>query len=117
METQIHPIAGIQHFNHVNLIGKIASEPKIVILPGGRKVANFSISTKENRLDRDGNITVKNEWHRITAFGRWVSILEELCNKGILVAVEGRLVSRFYKTETGARQMMSEIEVNDLIIL
>ncbi|MNU95537.1 Single-stranded DNA-binding protein [compost metagenome] len=53
----------------------------------------------------------------MTAFGRWVSVLEELCTKGINVAVEGRLVSRFYRTESGERRMFSEIEVNDLIIL
>lgn len=104
-------------YNHVNIIGKMASDPKISILPGGRKVANFSMSTKEQYLDKDGSLCVKQDWHRITAFGRWVRVLEELCVKGCNVAVEGRLVSRFYKSETGERKMFSEIEINDLIIL
>ncbi len=107
----------ILHMNHVNIIGKISSEPKVSILPGGRRVVNFSLATKEHYLDKDGNLQVKQDWHRLTAFGRWVNILEELCAKGINVAVEGRLVSRFYKTESGERKMFSEIEVNDLIIL
>jgi single-strand DNA-binding protein len=107
----------ILHMNHVNIIGKISSEPKVSLLPGGRRVVNFSLATKEHYLDKDGNLQVKQDWHRLTAFGRWVSILEELCAKGINVAVEGRLVSRFYKTESGERKMFSEIEVNDLIIL
>ena len=62
-------------------------------------------------------MSIKQDWHRVTAFGRWATILEELCRKGVNIAVEGRLVSRFYKMETGERKMFSEIEVNDLIIL
>jgi single-strand DNA-binding protein len=107
----------ILHMNHINIIGKISSDPKVSLLPGGRKVVNFSLATKEHYLDQEGNIQVKQNWHRMTAFGKWVSILEELCSKGINVAVEGKLVSRFYRTESGERKMFSEIEVNDLIIL
>lgn len=105
------------HMNHVNIIGRISSKPRINELPGGRKVANFSVATNESYLDVEGNLQVKQYWHRITAFGRWVNILEDLCEKGINVAVEGRLVSRFYRTANGERQMVSEVEVNDLIIL
>jgi single-strand DNA-binding protein len=107
----------VLHMNHVNIIGKIASEPRVSVLPGGRKIVNFSLSTNEHYLDKEGNLKVKQDWHRLTAFGRWVSVLEELCGKGINIAVEGRLVSRFYKNPAGERQMISEIEVNDLIIL
>lgn len=107
----------ILHMNHVNIIGKISSDPKISLLPGGRRVVNFSLATKEHYLDQEGNLRIKQDWHRMTAFGRWVGILEELCSKGINVAVEGRLVSRFYRTESGERKMFSEIEVNDLVIL
>ena len=105
------------HLNHVNLIGKITSEPRIAVLPGGRRVAQFSMATRETYLDENGKACVKQNWHRMTAWGRWVNILEELCTKGINVAVEGKLVSRFYKMTNGQRQMISEIEVNDLIIL
>jgi single-strand DNA-binding protein len=105
------------HINHVNIIGKMTSDPRIAVLPGGRKVAQFSLSTNESYLDEQGNVWIRQNWHRMTAWGRWVSVLEELCSKGINVAVEGKLVSRFYRLENGKRQMVSEIEVNDLIIL
>ncbi|MES2556064.1 MAG: single-stranded DNA-binding protein [Bacteroidota bacterium] len=105
------------HMNHVNLIGKMTSDPRIAVLPGGKKVAQFSLSTNESYLDEDGNVCVRQNWHRMTAWGRWVSVLEELCTKGVSLAIEGKLVSRFYRLENGKRQMISEIEVNDLIIL
>ncbi len=107
----------VLHLNHVNIIGRLASEPKILTLPGGRRIVNFSLATKEHFFDREGNMKVKQDWHRLTAYGRWVQIMEELCAKGNNIAVEGKLVSRFYKTSDGERKMISEIEVNDLIIL
>lgn len=105
------------HINHVNIIGKMTSDPRIDTLPGGRRVAQFSMATKESYMDETGNIKTRQNWHRMTAWGRWVVVLEELCTKGIHIAVEGKLVSRFYQLDNGRRQMISEIEVNDLIIL
>ena len=40
--------------NHVNLIGKVCSTPKIVELANGRKIAQFTLSTKEMYLDSSG---------------------------------------------------------------
>lgn len=107
----------MKYMNHVNLIGKIASEPKVVQLENGRKLAQFSMSTQEIYLDAEGNSKKKNYWHRVSAWGNWVSILEELGQKGINLAVEGKLVSRFYKTASGEKKFITEVEVNDLIIL
>jgi single-strand DNA-binding protein len=103
--------------NHVNLIGKISSEPKVLILENGRKLAQFSMSTQETFLDEFGNVIKKNQWHRISAWGNWVNVLEELGQKGIKLAVEGKLVSRFYKNQAGSKQFVTEVEVNDLVIL
>lgn len=102
--------------NHVNLIGKISSMPKVIELQNGKKIAQFSMSTQETYLDADGNVKKKNYWHRISAWGNWVSVLEELGEKGLHLAVEGKLVSRFYKTN-GSQKLVTEVEVNDLILL
>ena len=103
--------------NHVNLIGKICSAPKVVELTNGRKIAQFSLSTQESYLDVDGTTKVRKQWHRISAWGRWVGILEELGEKGLSLAIEGRLISRFYKSKTGVRKLVTEVEVNDLVLL
>lgn len=102
--------------NHVNLIGKVSSSPKIVELADGRKVAQFTMSTRELYLDDTGKTKSRSNWHRLTAWGRWVQVLEELCQEGMDLAVEGKLVTRFYKND-GQRKCISEVEINDLIIL
>ena len=48
--------------NHVNLIGKITSLPRIYELPNGRKIAQFTMSTKETYLDEEGNPKNKSNW-------------------------------------------------------
>ncbi len=102
--------------NHVNLIGKVCSIPKIIELPNGHKRAQFTMATKEFYLDSEGNTKTKRNWHQLTAWGRWVQVIEELCSKDMDLAIEGKLVSRFY-TERGTNKMVSEVEVNDLVIL
>lgn len=102
--------------NHVNLIGKVCSAPKFVELSNGRKIAQFTMSTKEMYLDETGKTKMRSNWHRLTAWGRWVQVLEELGIVGMDLAVEGKLVTRFYNNH-GERKCVAEVEVNDLIIL
>lgn len=102
--------------NHVNLIGKISSAVRYYEHPSGRRVAQFTLSTKETYLDEDGNTKVKNHWHRIAAWGRWVKVLEEFGHVHLQIALEGKLVTRFY-IRNGERQYISEVEVNDLVIM
>ncbi|MDD2982288.1 MAG: single-stranded DNA-binding protein [Crocinitomicaceae bacterium] len=103
--------------NHVNLIGKITSEPKVVLLQNGQKIAQFSMSTQESYLDQEGNLKNRKQWHQISAWGNWVHVLEQLGTIGLSLAIEGKLVSRFYKTKTGDRKVVTEVEVNDLVVL
>lgn len=102
--------------NHVNLIGKLTSKPRFYELPNGRKIAQFTMSTDETFLDENGNTKKKNHWHRMSAWGRWVQVLEELGVTGLPIAVEGKLISRFYQ-KGGEKRYISEVEVNDLIIM
>ena len=102
--------------NHVNLIGKMTSVPRYYELPSGRKVAQFTLSTSETFLDENGKTKKKSNWHRISAWGRWVQVLEELSQVNMELAIEGKLTTRFFE-KSGKRHVISEVEVNDLIIL
>lgn len=103
--------------NHVNLIGKMNSTPKFVELANGRKIAQFTLTTNETYLDAEGNTKSKKQWHQLSAWGRWVQVLEELGTAGMGLAVEGKLINRFYRSPSGEKRVVSEVEVNDLVIL
>ena len=102
--------------NHVNLIGKITAAPRYYEHPSGRKVAQFTMATQESYLDEEGNTKFKRHWHRIAAWGRWVKVLEEFGKVNLQVALEGKLITRFYYRD-GVKQFISEVEVNDLVIM
>jgi single-strand DNA-binding protein len=102
--------------NHVNLIGKMSSHPKIIELTNGRKIIRFTIATEETYLDEQGNNKTRFNWHRVTAWGNWVQVINSLLTIGMEVAIEGKLVSRFYKIG-GTPKYIHEVEVNDLVIL
>ena len=102
--------------NHVNLIGELTSLPRFYELPSGRRVAQFTLATKETYLDAEGNAKNKKHWHRISAWGRWTKILEELAREGMELAIEGKLTTLFYQ-RGGEKRFILEVEVNDLIIM
>ena len=102
--------------NHVNLIGRIASKPRYYEHPSGRRVAQFNLVTRESYLDENGTTKMKCHWHRIAAWGRWVKVLEEFGEVNLHLAIEGKLITRFYYRD-GLKQYVSEVEVNDLVIM
>ncbi len=102
--------------NHVNLIGRIASDLRYYEHPSGRRVVQFTLSTRESYLDENGNTKMKTHWHRIAAWGRWVKVLEEFGEINLQIAIEGKLITRFYFRD-GSKQFISEVEVNDLVIM
>lgn len=94
----------------------MASTPKVIELENGRRIAQFTMSTTEHYLDAEGKQKKKSYWHRLTAWGKWVNILDQHCTEGMHLAVEGKLVSRFYQQGV-ERKHIVEVEVNDLVIL
>ena len=107
----------INQMNHVNLIGQMSSDPKFIELKDGKRIARFSLSTKETYLDDEGQTKSVNNWHNVTAWGKWVPVLEQLGNKGQALAIEGKLRSRFYNNKSGQKKSFTEVEINDLVIL
>lgn len=103
--------------NHVNLIGTMVSNPKLIETETGRKNVHFSLATQEPYLDEQGKTKIRKQWHRISAWGVYATLISELGEKGLRVAVEGKLVSKFYQTPNGQRAMISEVEVNDLVLI
>jgi single-strand DNA-binding protein len=102
--------------NHVNLIGKISSHPRVTELQDGKIIAQFTLSTTEKYVDAKGEQKKRTNWHRLSAWGSWVKFLENRGKPGVELAVEGRLVTRFYG-KPGTRKVVTEVEINDLILL
>ncbi|MFM6946893.1 MAG: single-stranded DNA-binding protein [Flavobacteriales bacterium] len=104
------------HMNHVNLIGYMTADARTVQLEDGKCITRFTLATKEQYLDTNGTLRQRSQWHLLSAWGRWSKVLEECGAKGVHLAIEGKLVGRFYRAG-GQRRFVTEVEINDLVVL
>ncbi|HYF68363.1 MAG TPA: single-stranded DNA-binding protein, partial [Ohtaekwangia sp.] len=57
------------------------------------------------------------QWHNLVIWGKLVTIVENYLKKGSEVVVEGKLVHRVYETTSGEKRNITEINVNDLVLV
>ena len=103
--------------NKVMLIGNLGKDPEVRAIPSGVKVANFSIATSENYTDKNGQKVDKTEWHNIVMWRGLAEIAEKYLRKGSQVFVEGRLQTRSWDDQSGQRKYMTEVVVDNLVML
>lgn len=102
--------------NRVQLIGHVGQDPEIKQLENGR-VANFTIATNDSYTNAKGEKVEQTEWHRVSAWGKTVDIIEQLLKKGSHVAIEGKLTHRSYDDKDGNKRYITEVIANELVFL
>ncbi len=103
--------------NKVQLIGNVGNEPEITNLESGKKVAKFSIATNEFYKNSNGEKEQNTQWHNIVAWGKIAEIIEKYVGKGKEVALEGKLTSRSYETKEGEKRYVTEVVVDEILLL
>ena len=103
--------------NKVQLIGNLGNDPEIITMESGKKLAKFSLATNESYTNASGEKINKVEWHNLVAWGKTCDIVEKYLTKGKEVAVEGKLTSRSYETKEGEKRYVTEVVVNELLML
>jgi single-strand DNA-binding protein len=53
----------------------------------------------------------------LVAWGKVAEIVEKYLSKGKEVAIEGKLISRSYNDKDGNKKYITEIQVNELLML
>ena len=103
--------------NRVQLIGNLGNAPEVKTIESGKKVANFSMATNEHYRNAQGEKITETTWHNLVAWGKVAEIAEKYLSKGSEVAIEGKLVNRSYTDKEGVKKYVSEVEVNELLML
>jgi len=103
--------------NSVRLIGHAGDAPKIIQLESGRKIANFSVATNESYVDNAGNRKSETTWHRLVAYGPVANTAEKYIQKGVEVAIEGKLTNRSWDDKEGQKHYITEIVVNQMMVV
>ena len=103
--------------NKVQLIGHVGSEPEIVNLESGKKLAKFSIATNEHYKNKQGEKVTDTQWHNIVAWGKTADLVENYVPKGKEVGIEGKLTSRSYEDKEGNKKWITEVVCSELLLL
>lgn len=102
--------------NKVILIGNLGKDPEVQNYETGKK-ATFSIATTEVQRDREGNEVQHTEWHNVVMWRGLADIAESYLRKGSQVFVEGRLRSRSFDAKDGTKRHITEIQVDNMVLL
>ena len=102
--------------NSVQLIGRLGKDPEVKTY-GEKKKAYFSIATTDAYKNQKGEKIKDTQWHNVIIWGKLAGVAEKYLKKGNEVAVEGKLVHRVYETTAGEKRYITEINVNDFVML
>ena len=102
--------------NSVQLIGRLGKDPEVKEFDKSKK-ATFTIATNDSYKNQKGEKVEDTQWHNIVIWGQLAEVANKYLKKGMEVCVEGKLVHRNYETEKGEKRYVTEINVNDLLML
>ena len=103
--------------NKVQLIGNLGGTPDVKTTENGKKLCRFSIATNESYRNTQGEKVTETTWHQLIAWGAIAEIAEKYLDKGSEVAIEGKLINRNYTDKEGVKRFVTEIQVNELLLL
>ena len=91
--------------NKVLIAGRLTRDPEMRALASGKHVTQFSVATSEYA----GNGKERPEYHNVVTWDRLAEVCGRYLGKGQQVAVEGRLQTRSWDDDKGARHWKTEI--------
>lgn len=102
--------------NTVILVGRLGSDPELKYTPGGRAVCSFSLATSTRWSGPDGQ-QERTEWHRVVAWGDLAEECARRLRKGLRAYAEGRLETRSWEGEDGARRYRAEVVASSVVFI
>lgn len=110
--------------NKVMLIGNVGKDPDVRYLENNPaqqgntpKVSTFTLATTERYRDRNGNQQENTEWHNIVAWRGLADTVERFVKKGTQLYVEGKIRTRSWTDQTGAKRYTTEIIADTIQLL
>ncbi len=91
--------------NKVLLTGRLTRDPEMRSLASGKVVTTFTVASNEFI----GGGKEKAEYHPVVTWDRLAEIAERYLGKGQQVAIDGRLQTRSWDDDRGARHWKTEV--------
>lgn len=102
--------------NKVILIGNLTRDVELRYTPQGAAVAAFGVATNRQWKVAD-QVKEATEFHNIVAWNKLAELCGQMLAKGSRVYVEGRLQTRDWVDQAGAKRYRTEIVIDEMIVL
>ena len=103
--------------NKAQIIGNLTRDPELRQTKNNQSVCTVGVATNRSWTDSNGERHEEAEFHSVVCWGRLAEIVAEFLKKGSKVFFEGRLRTRNWEDEGGAKHYRTEIIAEDMIIL
>jgi single-strand DNA-binding protein len=103
--------------NKVMIIGHLGRDPEMRYTPSGKPVTTFTVATGRLWKSADGEQHSETEWFNVVAWGSLAERCKNYLSKGQQVYVEGRLQTRRWDDNEGAKHISIEIVANEMLML
>ena len=106
--------------NKVILVGNVGQDPEIRYTGdanNGTKVATIRLATTERYRDKNNNPQEHTEWHNVVVWRGQADVVEKYVKKGTQLYIEGRLRSRSWEDQTGAKRYAIDIVADTIQLL
>lgn len=105
--------------NKVILIGNVGRDPEVRYLDSGIAVASLPLATTDRAytLANGTQVPERTEWHNLVLWRGLAETAEKYVHKGDKLYVEGKMRTRSYDDQTGAKRYVTEIFVDSMEML
>jgi len=96
--------------NKVMLIGNLGADPELRQTTSGQSVCELRIATNDSWFDKATQTRKdRTEWHRVIVWGVSGENCAKYLSKGSKAYVEGRIQTREWEDQSGAKRYTTEI--------
>ncbi len=85
--------------------------------PQGTAVCTLGLATNRSWTTESGEKKEEVEFHRLVVWNKLAELCAQLLFKGRRIYIEGRLQTRSWTTQEGTERQVTEIVINDMMIL
>ncbi len=103
--------------NRVTLIGNLTRDPELKYTPAGTAVCSFGVATNRNWTTATGETKEDVQFHRLVAWQKLAELCSKMLTKGKKVYVEGRITYRNYTAKDGSAKSITEIVLDDFVLV
>jgi len=100
--------------NTITVVGNLTRDPELRYTPSGQAVVKFGIAVNRFYTNRNGEKVEQTDFFNVNAWRSVAVNVAESLTTGARVLVTGRLQSRNWETEDGAKRSTVEIEAEEV---